>query len=101
VLSGVALGVALLVHRWLAPRRKRSLALDVTLLDGHGLPESSPSGRKLMDLGVELGDDAHIGETFGQYALRVWSIDGVSDADVVPDEGTGRPRRQAGRRRPR
>jgi hypothetical protein len=98
LLTAVALGGALLVHRRFAPARTHALALRVARLDGNGLPASEPSGPGLMELGVEFGTEAMQGESYGQYAQRVWSVDRVSDADVVPDHHPERARRQPGPR---
>lgn len=96
LLTAAALALALLAHSRAAPGRVRALALRVTLLDGNALPRELPAARELLDLGVELGDDAREGESYGAYARRVWGIESVSDPDEIPDE-TARRQRQSGR----
>lgn len=96
-LTACALLAGLLLHRIAAPRRTRALALRVTCLHGLGLPLPKPGGKALLELGIELGDDARPGETYGQYALRVWGSDDVSEADELPNKNR-LVKRQPGRR---
>jgi hypothetical protein len=92
----VAVIAALAVHRNVVPGRVRRMSLRVMLLDGTGSPRAQPDGRDLMELGIELGDDAIDGESYGGYARRVWGFGSVERADEVPNEDARH--RQVGRR---
>jgi hypothetical protein len=87
-LAVLAVVFVLCVHRWLLAKSLRRLSLRVMSLDGHGLHRGQPDGRDLMQLGVELGDAALPGETYGEYASRVWKISDVADSDQMPDDST-------------
>jgi hypothetical protein len=94
-LAVLAVAFVLCVHRWLLARSLRRLSLRVMSLDGQGLQKGPPDGRDLMQLGVELGDHALPGETYGDYASRVWKIANVANSDQMPDDPGPAPR-QAG-----
>lgn len=79
--------VGLGVHRRFAARRVRVTALRVLQLDGSGVPRARPAGDDLMDFGIEYGDDPREGESYAEYALRVWEVPDVEDGDEVPTGG--------------
>jgi hypothetical protein len=85
-LAVLAVVVVLVLHRRLEAKSLRRLSLRVMSVSGQGLHDGRLEGRDLMQLGIELGDAALPGETYGAYAARVWRIADVAGSDQVPED---------------